>query len=1322
MLLIVALALAALLLWGRLAERHAVLVRESDRLAVQARAVEQSLTQQLRSLYAALTGLRDDLPGFGDSERGSRAVMRMEALRDVMPAVKSLYWVDADGRVRASSQPSDSGRDESAAPWLASVRARPEPGVLFVSQPFDDADGMRTLRLSLPAPTPQGSLSGVLGATLDTAFLDTLLGSVVYAADVSAAVLHGSGALLLIQPEGAAPASLQTADAGDRLLARLVIQPAGLVMAPPLVLAIRRDVAGALAGWQRQSELIGSFYAASLLAAVLALRTVQRRRSEQQRQADAQAAREAAEAERLRLALAGADLALWDLDLVADHSTVNERWSTMLGYTVGEVEADDAGWQALIHPEDRERVVAAQDAHMQGRTPAFEATYRLRHRDGRWIWVLDRGRVLERDGHGRPLRMVGTHMDVSERVAAEETLRRSEESLAITLQSIGDAVIATDAQGLVTRINDTARRLTGWAGDSALGRPLTEVFRIYQATTREPERDPAQRVLASGAVVGLAGGTLLVARDGAEYQVADSAAPIRAADGSIVGVVLVFSDVTEQYRMLQALRLSEQKSRALLAALDSGVVVHGADTRIVDANPAACRMLGLTLEQMRGKPDVDPAWAFLEEDGQTMDVARYPVNQARRLGETVRNLVVGIRRRDLSHPTWVLCSAFPLHGEQGELQQVVVTLADFTERKQAQEAQARSESRLRLAGRLARLGGFRIDLPGGQLWLAAEAATVLGIEPGQPMTIAQLLPQVAPHQHAQLQQALDGGQAYDMEIEFVTRAGQTLQLRVLGEPVHDAGGQVVALQGALQDVTESRREQQQLRLLETAVARLNDIVLITAPEPLGAPGPAIVFANAAFERLTGWPVADVIGRSAGRLVGPDTDVAEVERFARSLARQQAVRGELLHYGRDGRSFWVDTEVVPLLDAGGTTRYLVAVLRDITERRALEHQLREAQKIESIGTLAGGIAHDFNNILAAILGNVALARDDLPAGHAALASLEQINRAGLRARSLVQQILTFSRRETQAQVTQPLQPVVEETLSLLRATLPGTVQLHASLDPQPLAVRADATQLQQVLMNLCTNAWHALPEGQGEIRVGLVRSEAADVAGGPWPENPPALAWAHLSVADNGVGMDAATRERVFDPFFTTKPVGQGTGLGLSVVHGIVRGHGGRIWVDSAPGQGSTFHVLLPLDAPPPAAADAPALATVAAPPPPPGRHVLYVDDDEVMALVVMRLLQRAGYEVSTCSGAVDALEQVRQAPWRFDIVVTDHNMPEMTGTELAQRLARLRATLPVVINSGYVTEALRREAAQAGVRALLQKEHTLERLAGVVHEVLAEGR
>ncbi len=1175
------LVLAALLSWGRLSERQGVLARETERLAMQARAVEQSLVQQLQSIYAALKGLRDDLPDWRMDERSERAATRMAALRDVMPAVKDMHWLDASGRVLASTDPQARGRDEAAAPWLAALRQRPDPVVLFVSEPFDALDGTHTLKLSLAIAAPQGGLSGVVNVTLDPKFLDALLGSVAYAPDVAAFVVHGRGAVLLAHPGGPGSAGLAATRPDERLLVQRTLRPPGVPMDPALVLGIGRQVEAALAPWQRQTELIAAFYAAAVLAAAFALRTRQRRRSEQEARRQA----EAAEAERLRLALAGGELALWDLDVPANHSTVNERWSTMLGYQVGEVKADDAGWQQLIHPDDRARVVAAQNAHMAGTTPAFEATYRMRHREGHWIWVLDRGRVLQRDAQGRALRMVGTHMDISERVAAEDTLRRSEESLAITLQSIGDAVIATDAQGSVTRINDTARRLTGWAGDSALGRPLAEVFRIFNAQTREPECDPMQRVLASDAVVGLANGTLLLARDGHEYQIADSAAPIRAADGRVVGVVLVFSDVTEQYRMVQALRL---------------------------------------------------------------------------------------------------------------------------------------------AGRLARLGGFRVDLRQEQVWLTAETADILDAEPGATHRVAEVMPGVAPQQRERLQQALHGGQAFDTEIEFTTARRRVLQLRVLAEPVTDAAGQVVAMQGALQDVTDWRREQQQLRLLEAAVARLNDVVLITEPEPLDAPGPAIVFANAAFERLTGWPVAEVLGRSVHMLMGPDSDATAVARFGAAVRRQEAVRAELLHYGRDGRTFWVDSEVVPLLDASGRTRHLVAVLRDIservhgeTERRALERRLREAQKIESIGTLAGGIAHDFNNILAAILGNVALARDDLPPGHAALASLEQINRAGLRARSLVQQILTFSRREQQALVTQPLQPVVEETLSLLRVTLPATVRLDATLAAQPLLVRADATQLQQVLMNLCTNAWHALPAGRGHIRVGLAPGAQGDANGAvttDGPDSPPPTACAHLWVADDGSGMDAATRERVFDPFFTTKPVGQGTGLGLSVVHGIVRAHGGRIWVDSAPGQGSTFHVLLPLESPLPAAADAPVAVRAA---PAGNRHVLYVDDDEVMALVVSRLLQRAGYQVNTCISPVQALDDVREAPWRYDIVVSDHNMPEMSGTELAARLLRVRPALPVVISTGYVSDALRRDAAQAGVRAVLQKEHTLERLAGVVQQVLA---
>jgi CheY-like chemotaxis protein len=255
------------------------------------------------------------------------------------------------------------------------------------------------------------------------------------------------------------------------------------------------------------------------------------------------------------------------------------------------------------------------------------------------------------------------------------------------------------------------------------------------------------------------------------------------------------------------------------------------------------------------------------------------------------------------------------------------------------------------------------------------------------------------------------------------------------------------------------------------------------------------------------------------------------------------------------------------------------------------------------------------------------------------------------------------------------------------------------------------------MNLCTNAWHALPEGRGNIQVGLQAvgaEQAAALVQSGVPQGP----CVHLWVRDDGSGIDEATLQRIFDPFFTTKAVGHGTGLGLSVAHGIVRAHQGAITVDSVPGGGSTFHVYLPRlalpETPPAGGGELPDTA------PGRGQQVLYVDDDEVMALLVQRLLEHAGYRVRTCATAADALAQLREAPQAFDLVITDFNMPEMSGLDLARALAGLRPELPVIISSGYLTDRLRSDAKAVGVRALLRKENTLEKLPALVGRVLGE--
>jgi signal transduction histidine kinase/ActR/RegA family two-component response regulator len=398
------------------------------------------------------------------------------------------------------------------------------------------------------------------------------------------------------------------------------------------------------------------------------------------------------------------------------------------------------------------------------------------------------------------------------------------------------------------------------------------------------------------------------------------------------------------------------------------------------------------------------------------------------------------------------------------------------------------------------------------------------------------------------------------------------------------------------------------------------------------------------------------------------------------------------------------------------------ITDITDRVAaeeararLEEQLRNAQKIEALGTLAAGVAHDFNNIIGTITGNTALAREDVGPGHKSLESLDEIYKASQRARHLVQQILTFSRRQPLQLENQPMRPLVEEAVRLLRATLPAAVELATSFADGPARVLADSTQIQQIVLNLCTNAWHALYERFGRIEVGLDEIELDAAAVRDLPDLKPG-AHVRLRVSDNGRGMDAATKERIFEPFFTTKPVGQGTGLGLAAVHGIVKTHHGAIAVETAPGKGTTFWVYLPVAAA--AAAEAGATPAATESLRGNGQRVLYLDDDESLVFLVMRMLNRLGYRTSGYQDARLALDAVRADPLGFDLVVTDFNMPGLSGLDVALELSRIRPNLPVVITSGYITDAMRADALRSGVRQVVDKPNTVDELCAAVHRIL----
>jgi PAS domain S-box-containing protein len=532
--------------------------------------------------------------------------------------------------------------------------------------------------------------------------------------------------------------------------------------------------------------------------------------------------------------------------------------------------------------------------------------------------------------------------------------------------------------------------------------------------------------------------------------------------------------------------------------------------------------------------------------------------------------------------------------------------------------------------------------------------------------------------------------------------------------LRDAQGRVNGLAGVVTDVTEQRRAKE--KILEANV-RLSAIIdaSMDAIISVGEDRRIVIF-SAAAEKIFGLPATLAIGQSIDRFIPlrfRDKHAVQMERFARTeqsvRAMGQAARISALR--ADGTEFPIEAAISHISNNG--RQLFTITIRDISERNraelakaGLESQLRESQKMEAVGTLAGGIAHDFNNIIAVILGNADLLHDLSASDKNAASSLLEIRKAGLRARDLVQQILSFSRRQHTELKPTALQAVIDDSSRMLHAVLPARVSLSVQCDAGVPPVMADASQIQQVIVNLVTNAMQAMNGRPGHI---LMRLDTG-------PEEPSV----RLTVQDDGQGMDRMTLERIFEPFFTTKATGEGTGLGLSVVHGIVKSHKGSIEVNSTPGEGTTFTLRFP------AAPLIQRKAVVPAEPretpdsaaAPMHQSIMYIDDDESMVFLMERVLRRRGYRVAAFSDARDALKALAAAPESFDIVVTDYNMPSMSGVDVAQAVRELREDLPVVVISGFVDETLLALAAAAGVREVIFKVAAVEELGDSIERIV----
>ncbi len=385
-----------------------------------------------------------------------------------------------------------------------------------------------------------------------------------------------------------------------------------------------------------------------------------------------------------------------------------------------------------------------------------------------------------------------------------------------------------------------------------------------------------------------------------------------------------------------------------------------------------------------------------------------------------------------------------------------------------------------------------------------------------------------------------------------------------------------------------------------------------------------------------------------------------------------------------------------------------------DKKKFEIQLRQAHKMEAIGTLTGGIAHDFNNILGIIIGNTELALDDIPEGSSAHLNLEEIRKASLRAKDVVRQLLSFSRQTDQERKPIKLVPVIQDAIKLLRITIPMSVDIRQNIDDTSDIIFADPTQIHQLMLNLCTNAAHAMEDTGGILEIGIKNVILDEVSAALYP-NLTTGEYVKLTISDTGPGISPEIRDRVFDPYFTTKDVGKGTGMGLSVVHGIVKSHGGAIIIDSELERGTTFSIFFKV-------IEKEAVEEIENEEELPvgNERILFVDDESSMVYVGRYRLERLGYKIEAKTSPVEALEAFNANPDRFDLVITDMSMPQMTGDQLVKEILKTRPDMPTILCTGFSEKFDENKAKEIGIRQYVEKPINRRDLAFIVRKVLDE--
>ena len=967
----------------------------------------------------------------------------------------------------------------------------------------------------------------------------------------------------------------------------------------------------------------------------------------------------------------------------------------------------------------------------------------------RWLQWNVRG-TFDGGGAAVDFQMVGR--DITERKLAEAALTESEQQLQEVFQGLPVATMVIGKDHRVLRWNRAMEELTGFDASEILGTdrhwmPFYEVQRpcmadllVDDALALIPDwysRKWSPSQLMDGAFEATDFFPHL-GEDGKWLHL--SGAGIRDSRGKLVAAIETLEDITERKRTEAAIISANQQLNDIIELLPDATFVVDRDNRIIAWNRAIEEMSGVSKTEMIGKGEHEwtlPLYGDRREhlldllDGND-EAVRSRYQYIERRGNVLRAEAF-LPSAFEGRGAYVFATAAPLFDAHGNRVGAIESIRDITGRKRAEEALKESQQQLADIIDFLPDATFVVDRDGRVIAWNRAIEDMTGVSARDMLgkgNYEYALPFYGVRRPILIDLVLEAETGFESKYNSIRRRDTVLEGEAYTPAIKggnaclygkasilcDSKGRVVGAIESIRDITERKRVEEAYVLAEEKYRSIfeNAIEGIFQTDLDGR----ILSANPAFARIVGYDSPEEITNAV-------TDVAvqlyaDPERRA-ELVRQIHVFGTVQEFEarwcrKDGSIAYISLNVRAVYGEAGEIVFLEGTVQDITDRKALESRLLQAQKMEAIGTLAGGIAHDFNNILAAIMGYAEMTRNKLGGRHDLQLYLDQVLKSCDRAKNLVAQILTFSRKADQEIRPIDMGPLVKESLKMLRATLPSTIKINVNLRQDLCVVLAEPTHIHQVILNLCTNAAQAMREKGGVLEVGLQKIEVTPQTAilqkdlGPGP-------YVTLTVGDTGSGISPGILDRIFDPFFTTKQRGEGTGLGLSVVYGIVKRCGGIITVQSEIGGGSVFTVYLPA-----VSHELESEADSFEPDASGYERILFVDDEDTLVKMAQESLNELGYQVVTTTSSEKALELFRYRPYSFDLVITDMTMPGMTGASLAVELMKIRPDLPVILCTGFSELITEEQARSMGIREFILKPVSFREIARHIRRILSSPR